>query len=116
MKHGVYVPNFGEYADPERLLSLARATEESGWDGFFLYDHLVDDAYGMAPGDPVPDDPKRARGWKVHHVMFGIKLKEKMDRLGIEADLKYPDAQTTYRSNAHFFIERLAKAKESRSE
>ena len=73
-------------------------------------------SYGMAPGDPVPDDPKRARGWKVHHVMFGIKLKEKMDGLGIEADLKYPDAQTTYRSNAHFFIERLAKAKESRSE
>ena len=73
-------------------------------------------SYGMAPGDPVPDDPKRARGWKVHHVMFGIKLKEKMDGLGIEADLKYPDAQTTYRSNAHFFIERLAKGKESRSE
>ncbi len=55
MKHGVYVPNFGEYADPERLLSLARSTEESGWDGFFLYDHLVDDAYGMAPGDPIAD-------------------------------------------------------------
>jgi acetyl esterase/lipase len=63
--------------------------------------------YGMAPDDPVPNDPQRERGWKVHHVMFGVKLKEKMDALGIEADLKYPGAHTIYRSVPHFFIEKL---------
>ena len=41
-------------------------------------------SYGMAPDDPVPTDPKRANGWKVHHVMFGVKLKEQMDKLGID--------------------------------
>ena len=64
-------------------------------------------SYGMNPKDAVPEDPKRAGGWKVHHVMFGVKLREKMDKLGIEADLKYPKAETKYRSNAHFFIEKL---------
>jgi len=63
--------------------------------------------YGMKPNDPVPDDSTRARGWKVHHVMFGIKLKEKMDQLGVEADLRYPGAQTTYRSNTDFLIRKL---------
>jgi hypothetical protein len=64
-------------------------------------------SYGMKPDDPVPADAGRAGGWKVHHVMFGIKLKEKMDELGLESDLKYPGAQTTYRSDADFFIRKL---------
>ena len=64
-------------------------------------------SYGMKPDDPVPTDASKAQGWKVHHVMFGIKLKEKMDDLGIEADLKYPDARTTYESVADFFIQKL---------
>jgi len=64
-------------------------------------------SYGMKPDAPVPTDPNKVRGWKVHHVTFGIKLKEKMDELGVEADLKYPGAQTTYRSIADFFITKL---------
>jgi hypothetical protein len=64
-------------------------------------------SYGMKPDAPVPDDPSRAQGWKVHHVTFGVKLKEKMDELGVEADLKYPGARTTYRSSADFFIKKL---------
>ena len=41
MKYGVYVPNFGEYGDPHNLLTLARDAEDAGWDGFFLWDHLL---------------------------------------------------------------------------
>jgi len=66
-------------------------------------------SYGMAPDAPVPTDPQRARGWKVHHVMFGVKLKEKMDQLGVEADLKYPGASTKYESIPQFFKEKLLK-------
>ncbi|MBL7189309.1 MAG: alpha/beta hydrolase fold domain-containing protein [Phycisphaerae bacterium] len=69
-------------------------------------------SYGMKPGDPVPADASRAQGWKVHHVMFGIKLKEKMDELGLEADLKYPGAETRYRSDADFFIRKLTPGTE----
>lgn len=64
-------------------------------------------SYGMNPKDPVPTDSARARGWKVHHVIFGIKLKERMDQLGIEADLRYPGAKTTYDSISSFFIRKL---------
>jgi len=64
-------------------------------------------SYAMKPDDPIPADPAKAQNWKVHHVMFGIKLKEKMDSLGVTADLKYPGAHTTYESVPAFFIARL---------
>lgn len=64
-------------------------------------------SYGMKPDAPIPSDIKKAQGWKVHHVIFGIKLKEKMDQLGVEANLKYPGAQTRYKSPASFFITKL---------
>lgn len=63
--------------------------------------------YNMKPDDPVPSDPKKGRGWKIHHVIFGIKLKEKMDELGVEADLKYPDADSKYKSNVAFLKAKL---------
>jgi alkanesulfonate monooxygenase SsuD/methylene tetrahydromethanopterin reductase-like flavin-dependent oxidoreductase (luciferase family) len=37
MRFGVSVPNAG---DPSELVELAVAVERSGWDGFFLWDHL----------------------------------------------------------------------------
>jgi hypothetical protein len=68
--------------------------------------------YGMKPDDPIPTDPKRARGWKVHHVIFGIKLKDKMDQLDIEANLKYPGSQIKYESPASFLIAKLKSGDE----
>jgi hypothetical protein len=68
-------------------------------------------SYGMKPDDAVPTDASRAQGWKVHHVIFGVKLKERMDELGVEADLKYPGAQTTYKSMSDFFIKKLKPGK-----
>jgi alkanesulfonate monooxygenase SsuD/methylene tetrahydromethanopterin reductase-like flavin-dependent oxidoreductase (luciferase family) len=41
MKFGIDLPNYGEYADPALLLGLAIEAEDAGWDGFFLWDHLV---------------------------------------------------------------------------
>jgi hypothetical protein len=41
MKYGLYVQNFGEYSDPHNLVALALDAEEAGWDGFFLWDHLL---------------------------------------------------------------------------
>jgi len=64
-------------------------------------------SYGMSPDDPVPSDPLRAQGWKVHHVMFGVKLKERMDALGIEAELNYRGATTKYASMVEFFKAKL---------
>jgi acetyl esterase len=66
-------------------------------------------SYGMAPNDPLPSDPRRIQGWQVHHVTFGIKLKEMMDSLGLEAHLRYPGKTGKYASIAEFFIAKLAQ-------
>jgi hypothetical protein len=35
------VPNVGPFGDPLLLTDLAVAAEDSGWDGFFIWDHLL---------------------------------------------------------------------------
>ncbi|WP_330275685.1 LLM class flavin-dependent oxidoreductase [Lentzea sp. NBC_00516] len=53
MEYAIYVPSFGSsLGDPSVLVSLAVAAEEAGWDGFFLWDHVV-----------VPEEPVVADVW-----------------------------------------------------
>ena len=40
MKFAVFVPQFGDLADPRLLAELATEADEAGWDGFFLWDHV----------------------------------------------------------------------------
>ncbi|HVA70209.1 MAG TPA: LLM class flavin-dependent oxidoreductase [Acidimicrobiales bacterium] len=40
MKHGLFLPPFDGLADAEGIADLAVLAEETGWDGFFLWDHL----------------------------------------------------------------------------
>ena len=40
MKYGINVTNFGEDFTPRVLAELAHEAEESGWDGFFIWDHI----------------------------------------------------------------------------
>ena len=63
--------------------------------------------YGMRPNAPVPKNANKIRGWIVHHVDFGIALKEKMDSLNIESHLRYPSAKTKYNSLVGFFKDKL---------
>ncbi len=42
VKFGLYVPNFGKSSDPLTLAEIAVDAERSGWDGIFLWDHLVE--------------------------------------------------------------------------
>ena len=41
MRHALYVPPFGEMADPVALTTIAETAEASGWDGVFLWDHIL---------------------------------------------------------------------------
>lgn len=41
MRRGVFLPPFGTFGDPAVLVDLAVAAEGRGWDGFFLWDHLM---------------------------------------------------------------------------
>jgi alkanesulfonate monooxygenase SsuD/methylene tetrahydromethanopterin reductase-like flavin-dependent oxidoreductase (luciferase family) len=51
MKLGVNVPNFGTFADPAAFTSLAVEAEKAGWDGVFIWDHLLVWS-GNVVGDP----------------------------------------------------------------
>ena len=51
MKFGLMLPNKGRlYGDAQRLLDLAILAEESGWEGFFIWDHI-----GGAKNSPTVD-------------------------------------------------------------
>jgi hypothetical protein len=39
--YGLWVPNFGPYADLPLLADLAARSEAAGWEGWFLMDHVV---------------------------------------------------------------------------
>ena len=64
-------------------------------------------SYGMRPTDKLPSDPKRIRGWLIHHVNLGLALKEKTDAIKLEAHLKYPGADCKYNSQVEFFVDKL---------
>jgi alkanesulfonate monooxygenase SsuD/methylene tetrahydromethanopterin reductase-like flavin-dependent oxidoreductase (luciferase family) len=51
VKHGLYLPNFGPFGEARALVELAALAERSGWDGFFLWDHI------NRPGAPAVVDP-----------------------------------------------------------
>ena len=44
MRFAMYVPNFDTFGSVRTLVTLAQAAEAAGWDGFFLWDHLLPDA------------------------------------------------------------------------
>ncbi|HSW42894.1 MAG TPA: TIGR03619 family F420-dependent LLM class oxidoreductase [Patescibacteria group bacterium] len=53
MQFAIQVPNFGSSGDPRVLVDLARRTEDAGWDGFFVWDHLlVDPSWRLEIADP----------------------------------------------------------------
>lgn len=41
MRFGITVPNIDGFADPAFLVQLAHDAEAAGWDGFFLWDHMI---------------------------------------------------------------------------
>jgi len=42
LQFGVYLPDFGKAMHPRALIELAGEAEDYGWDGFFLWDHMVE--------------------------------------------------------------------------
>jgi alkanesulfonate monooxygenase SsuD/methylene tetrahydromethanopterin reductase-like flavin-dependent oxidoreductase (luciferase family) len=51
VRHGLYLPTFGPLADPAALVDLAVRAEVAGWDGVFLWEHILADS-AIAVADP----------------------------------------------------------------
>jgi alkanesulfonate monooxygenase SsuD/methylene tetrahydromethanopterin reductase-like flavin-dependent oxidoreductase (luciferase family) len=64
---GVYLPPFGPFGDPAVLVDLAVRAEAAGWDGVFLWDHLV--AGAMPIADPWTSLAAIAQATR--HVLLG---------------------------------------------
>ncbi|HEY3232777.1 MAG TPA: LLM class flavin-dependent oxidoreductase [Roseiflexaceae bacterium] len=43
MRYGINLPPFAEFGDARALAELAREAEATGWDGFFIWDHILFD-------------------------------------------------------------------------
>ena len=55
MRFSINIPNFGDFADAHTVARVAAAAEEAGWDGLFLWDHVVHSKVrrqGQPFGDP----------------------------------------------------------------
>ncbi len=50
LQSAIIVPNFGDYSDVHLLAEMARNSEESGWDGFFVWDQI-----SMDTAQPICD-------------------------------------------------------------
>ena len=50
MKFGFYTANSGASGNPNLVVELAERADASGWDGFFLWDHLI--AWQQPISDP----------------------------------------------------------------
>ncbi len=55
---------------------------------------------------PLPPDAKPGQG--IHHINFGLKLKEQMDKLGIECTIRHADEKTnSSQETVDFFVKHL---------
>jgi alkanesulfonate monooxygenase SsuD/methylene tetrahydromethanopterin reductase-like flavin-dependent oxidoreductase (luciferase family) len=52
LRYGVFLPPFGELADPRTQAALAAEAENAGWDGYFVWDHVVRVDDSLAVSDP----------------------------------------------------------------
>lgn len=56
MQFALDIPHFGPFSDPHLVAELGHEAEESGWDGFFLWDHITYKFAG-SPGPMTVADP-----------------------------------------------------------
>ena len=66
-------------------------------------------AYYNEPRGPLPADAKPGQG--IHHINFGLKLKEQMDKLGIECTIRHADEKPDVAQEVvDFFVKHLLGA------
>jgi len=63
-------------------------------------------AYYTEPRGPLPPNAKPGQG--IHHINFGLKLKEQMDKLGIECTVRHADEKANSgQETVDFFVRHL---------
>ncbi len=52
LRHALHVPNLNRFGDAHLLVELAVEAEQAGWDGFFVWDHIL---HRLTEPEPVVD-------------------------------------------------------------
>src|SRR5215208_5749859 len=52
MRFGLNIPPFNQLSNPRLIADLAQDAEKAGWDGFFLWDHILFDGKPRKVADP----------------------------------------------------------------
>jgi alkanesulfonate monooxygenase SsuD/methylene tetrahydromethanopterin reductase-like flavin-dependent oxidoreductase (luciferase family) len=53
MRYAINLPNFGSFGNPRLMANLAVEAEAAGWDGFFIWDHVL----WLAPNNQPVAEP-----------------------------------------------------------
>lgn len=75
MKFGLSLPPIGPYSDPVYLSDIAVYAEQAGWDGFFIWDHVI----YFSPYEPLVPMHPIADPWI---ALSAVAVKTKRVRLG----------------------------------
>jgi hypothetical protein len=75
MKFGLTMPPIGPYSDPRYLADIAVEAEKAGWDGFFIWDHVI----YFSPYEPVVPMHPFVDPWI---ALAAIAMKTERVRLG----------------------------------
>lgn len=70
VRYAIGLPNVREFGDPRMLVDMSSEAEQAGWDGVFLWDHLL----WQEPDEPVADPVvvASAVAAATERVTFGI--------------------------------------------
>jgi alkanesulfonate monooxygenase SsuD/methylene tetrahydromethanopterin reductase-like flavin-dependent oxidoreductase (luciferase family) len=73
MNFGLYLPNFGDETSASALAELAAEAEQAGWDGFFIWDHML---YSKSQSLTIVDPwiALTAVAMKTSRIRFGTAL------------------------------------------
>jgi alkanesulfonate monooxygenase SsuD/methylene tetrahydromethanopterin reductase-like flavin-dependent oxidoreductase (luciferase family) len=72
LRHGIAVPNFR--AEPDDLIELGVAVEQAGFDGYFLWDHIVFSNRGDGPPVQDPWSVLAVVAAKTSRIMLGTVI------------------------------------------
>jgi acetyl esterase len=102
---GFYGLKWDQYQTPEAREMFKKAAAIT----YLTKDDPPVYAFYSEPRGPLPADAKPGQG--IHHINFGIKLKEQMDKLGIECTIRHADekANVSQETNEFFVKHLLAK-------
>jgi acetyl esterase/lipase len=80
--------------------------EEASAINFLTRDDPPVYAFYNEPRGPLPPDARPGQG--IHHINFGLKLKEQMDKLGIECTIRHQDeGKNVNQEMVDFFVKHL---------